>query len=599
LLLVAAPPPGHAEGAKAVASITESPHQAALVGSSPDIPAHNGNPTFQILYNFCSQQPNCVDGTNPMTGLVIDGQGNLYGATGTNGAAVGGTVFQITPTPTGWVEKVIYEVAAGTGPILPKDGPSMTMDTSGNIYDVTVDGVFQLAPNPDSTTWKFTKIYTFCPQLGCNDGDQPNGELLIDGAGNLYGTTYQGGRYGRGTVFQLTPDPSGNTWTEKVLYSFCPIWPCTDGWNPESGLVIDSGGNLYGTTFGGGANNNGVVFQVKFPSNTPSERVLYDFCSQSNCADGRYPRYRLTMDGIGSLYGTAHDVAYKLTPNANTGSWKYSVLYKFCQWVNCTDGQYINSALIMDPAGNLYGNTLSGGQRNDGVVFQLTPPLSENSGNWDITVLHPFCSLQNCADGGGPNPNLIMDAAGRLYGTAMDGGKQPWAGVAFSIDTRVSWLSVTQSGPGRVTSSPAGIDCRNSCGGTFAPGTQITLTAVPDAGATFAGWAKDCSGTGNCTVTLDSDRAVYAVFKAPQPALSVSTIGSGTVAASEGGIYCGKICSARLPDGSTVTLSASPSPGWQFAGWSGACSGMGGCKVTLHGPANAAALFARQKTAVK
>jgi uncharacterized repeat protein (TIGR03803 family) len=243
-LLAAAPPPSHAEGAKAVASITESPHQAALAGGSPDIPAHNGNPTFQILYNFCSQQPNCVDGTNPMTGLVIDGQGNLYGATGTNGAGMAGTVFQITPAPTGWVEKVIYEVAAGTGPILSTGGPSMTMDASGNIYGVTVDGVFQLAPNPGNTTWTFTKIYTFCPQLGCNDGDQPNGELLIDGAGNLYGTTYQGGRYGRGTVFQLTPDPSGNTWTEKVLYSFCPIWPCTDGWNPESGLVIDSGGNL-------------------------------------------------------------------------------------------------------------------------------------------------------------------------------------------------------------------------------------------------------------------------------------------------------------------------------------------------------------------
>jgi hypothetical protein len=147
-----------------------------------------------------------------------------------------------------------------------------------------------------------------------------------------------------------------------------------------------------------------------------------------------------------------------------------------------------------------------------------------------------------------------------------------------------------------VTSSPAGIDCRNSCGAEFPPGTAVTLTAIPDAGASFAGWAKDCSGTGSCTVTLDSDRAVYAVFQTAQPALSVSTIGGGTITASAGGINCGKTCSARLPRGSTVTLSASASAGWQFTGWSGACAGKRDCTVTVRGPTQVAAEFARQET---
>src|SRR5207244_1978312 len=137
---------------------------------------------------------------------------------------------------------------------------------------------------------------------------------------------------------------------------------------------------------------------------------------------------------------------------------------------------------------------------------------------------------------------------------------------------------------GRVTSSPAGIDCRGACGAKFSPGTAVTLTAIPDAGASFTGWAKDCSGTGNCIVTLDSDRAVYAVFEAAQPALSVSLIGSlgGRVTSSPSGIDCGSTCSAGFSPTTQVTLTATPVPAWGFAGWSGACSGIApSCAVTL------------------
>jgi hypothetical protein len=214
--------------------------------------------------------------------------------------------------------------------------------------------------------------------------------------------------------------------------------------------------------------------------------------------------------------------------------------------------------------------------------------------SYGLSVLYNFCSDSPCSVGYVDPSGLWIDGRGTLYGNAYNGSRSN-NGFVFSVDAR-NVLSVTESGPGRVTSSPAGIDCRRACSAKFAPGTAVTLTAIPDAGAYFAGWAKDCGAGGGCTVTLDSDREVYAVFQAAQSALSVSTIGSGTVTASEGGIKCGKTCSARLPGGSTVMLSASPSPGWQFAGWSGACAGARDCKITVHGSTHVAAVFDRQET---
>jgi len=153
----------------------------------------------QVLYSFCSQT-NCADGAYPAAGLIMDGSGNLYGTTVHGGARGYGTVFQLTPTGTGWSENVLYG---------------------------------------------------FCPQGNCADGANPAAGLIMDGSGNLYGTTVGGGARGYGTVFQLTP--TGTGWNENVLYSFCPQGNCADGAYPAAGLIMDGSGNLYGTTQEGGA----------------------------------------------------------------------------------------------------------------------------------------------------------------------------------------------------------------------------------------------------------------------------------------------------------------------------------------------------------
>jgi uncharacterized repeat protein (TIGR03803 family) len=195
----------------------------------------------------------------------------------------------------------------------------------------------------------------------------PSAELIMDAAANLYGTTYHGGTSGGGVVFKLAPDG-----TETVLYSFCSQFNCADGDHPSAGLIMDGAGNLYGTTYYGGTSGGGVVFKLA-PDGT--ETVLYSFCSQSNCADGSDPEAGLIMDGAGNLYGTTSDgggtfggVVFKLAPDGTE-----TVLYSFCSQSGCADGSYPEAGLIMDGAGNLYGTTLGGGTSGTGVVFMVTP----------------------------------------------------------------------------------------------------------------------------------------------------------------------------------------------------------------------------------
>src|SRR5216684_956967 len=355
-------------------------------GAAPSI-------TEQVLYSFCSQS-NCADGANPFAygGLIMDTSGNLYGTTSVGGNATGGgTVFQLTPSDTGWSETVLY---------------------------------------------------SFCSQTNCADGASPLAGLIMDGAGNLYGTTRQGDNNpgtcalagSCGVVFELTPDPTGTVWTETVLYRFCSQLRCADGVYPYGGLIMDASGNLYGTTNGGGANDGsqvgpGVVFELT-PDATGTawtETVLHSFFC-SNCADGANPAPGLIMDGAGNLYGTTTTggatgggTVFQLTPS-DTG-WSETVLYSFCSQTRCADGLYPYGDLIMDEAGNLYGKTWRGGsgtQLISGVAFELTPDSTGTA--WTETVLYNFCSQSNCADGGGPFAGLLMDASGNLYGTTNVGG---------------------------------------------------------------------------------------------------------------------------------------------------------------------------------
>ncbi len=214
-----------------------------------------GGWTESVIYSFDQQ----AGGQQPWGGVIFDQDGNLYGATVGGGAHRMGTVYRLTPSASGWTERVLYSFQGPSDGSLPYSG--LIFDRAGNLYGTTCcDGpggsgtVWELSPGAD---WTFTLVYSF---VGLS-GQGPEGGVTMDAAGNLYGTTNEGGLYDFGTVFKLTPSASG--WTLTTVYDFCPAgWPCTDGAIPAAGVTLDSAGNIYGTTSDGGATGGGVVFEI-------------------------------------------------------------------------------------------------------------------------------------------------------------------------------------------------------------------------------------------------------------------------------------------------------------------------------------------------
>ena len=287
----------------------------------------------------------------------------------------------------------------------------------------------------DAAAWTLKTLHAFCDQASCADGTSPHGGLVMDAGGNLYGTAQFGGANNRGVLFELKPK-NGN-WKYRVLYSFCAGDGCADGSIPSAGLILDAAGNLYGTTETGGANNCGTVF--KFEPRRARRTTLYDFCSAA--ADAKFPLGGLTYqgqaggapyDGKAPLYGTSSQggaqgqgTVYALARKHRV--WSESVLHDFCARDACADGEAPMGDLIVDGAGNLYGNTTIGGSLGHGVVFELSPGRR----TWKETVLYDFCQLAGCADGDRPLGALLMDAAGDLLGTTSLGPGE--AGNLFKL----------------------------------------------------------------------------------------------------------------------------------------------------------------------
>jgi uncharacterized repeat protein (TIGR03803 family) len=275
---------------------------------------------------------------------------------------------------------------------------------------------------------KLRTLHSFCAESGCADGREPSAGLIADGAGNLYGTTLFGGDVGVGVAFELVPNARRTKYKYKRLYSFCARSDCADGNDPDASLIIDASGNLYGTTMAGGANDGGVVFELKPKRGKWIYTVLYSFCTAADCTDGRAPEASLSYagkesgapyDGSSPLYGTAFQagankqgVAFELTPGAPF--WTEQVLYAFCAVSGCTDGASPATGLTVDGSGHLFGTTYYGGDANMGTVFEL-------SGGTE-TVLHSFCTSANCADGAFPAAAMHLDAQGDLFGTTFGGG---------------------------------------------------------------------------------------------------------------------------------------------------------------------------------
>jgi uncharacterized repeat protein (TIGR03803 family) len=350
------------------------------------------------------------DGWEPRAGLIGDSAGNLYGTTQMGGSRCWegegcGIVFKLAQKGT---ETVLYRFTSDKdGGIFPS---GVIEDKAGNLYGTTAEGgtggapgiVFRLAPDGNETV-----LYAF---HGHNDGSLPTGGVISDSAGNLYGTTQMGGGSGCyadegcGTVFELAPDG-----TETVLYSFAGG---NDGEYPYAGVIEDKARNLYGMTPNGGADGFGIVFKL---SPHGKETVLHTFTGGS---DGGYPFAGLIEDDAGNLYGTTETggngcdcgVVFKLTPGGTE-----TVLYAFA---GGSDGAYPEAGLIRDRAGNLYGTTINGGftgcnkGRGCGTVFKLAPDGTE-------VVLYAFDDRKR---GGFPQASLMEDKTGNLYGTTLSGG---------------------------------------------------------------------------------------------------------------------------------------------------------------------------------
>ncbi len=341
-----------------------------------------------VLYSFGS----APDGNYPASALVFDRSGNLYGATYAGGTYGGGVVFKLAQSSGKWTESILY---------------------------------------------------SFCSQSNCADGSQPYSTLILDASGNLYGTTYVGGAYGYGTAFKLTRH-THDPWTETVLHSF---GSGVDGQNPGAGLVPDKSGNLYGTTSFGGINSNcfagcGTVYELTQSSGDRwTESVLYNFCSQSQCSDGNSPESSLVLDSAGNLYGTttwggnalADGTVFELSPQGS-GQWKQSTIHQFA---GGTDGYNPHAGLAIDPEGNLYGTTVFGGaDGNNGTVFKMT---RESNGAWTERVIYSFCTQFECSDGSAPYGGLTL-RSGVLYGTSTGGGSS-YSGVVFKFSqSKGKWV---------------------------------------------------------------------------------------------------------------------------------------------------------------
>lgn len=397
--------------------------------------------SYGVLYSFGAQAGQ-ADGANPDASLMRDAHGNLFGTTYGGGAYGNGEVFELSPDGNGgYALNVLYSFGAqanqtdGANP----DAP-LVEDAQGNLFGTTNDGgayngagvLFELSPN-GTAGYTYSVVHSFG---NGTDGQYPYGAPLIDAAGNLFGVLPVGGSHGAGMAYELSPDGHGG-YTEADIYDFGALAGRADGANPQTELVMDSQGNLYGSAYNGGAHGAGNVFKLA-PNGSGGfvESVLYDFGALASRADGAYPYARLDIDAQGNLYGTtqtggahASGTAFKLSA---ASGYAETVLYSFGALSAGADGSRPQGPLLIDAQGNLFGTTAYGGAANRGTVYKLAPDSSSASG-YTQSVLYSLGSQSGQVDGAYPSlVGLVMDATGNLYGTAGSGGAHN-AGVVFEI----------------------------------------------------------------------------------------------------------------------------------------------------------------------
>jgi uncharacterized repeat protein (TIGR03803 family) len=459
--------------------------------------------TFTTLRSFDS-----ANGSGPNAGLVQGTDGNLYGTTENGGTPYDqGTVFRISPDGK---FKTVYNFGAGENPgYYPNAG--LIQGTDGNLYGTTHSGGIDFGGTVFKLTLggKLTTIYEFCSNntagpesAGCTDGYQPNAGLVQGTDGDFYGTTYYGGA-------TASENETGAGTVFKItskgvlttLYSFCSKTDCTDGALPNAGLVQATDGNFYGTTNSGGTpvmdTDYGTVFKI-----TPEGALttLHSF----SYTDGGQPYGALLQASDGNLYGTTSEggpnlygTVFKM-PLAGT----LTTLNSF----NNTDGATPWAGLVQGSDGNLYGTTLEGGSsaNGDGTIFQIT-----TSGT--LTSLYSFCLKKVCPDGDFPYAGLVQDTNGNFYGTTSGGGKTKGSdcegdacGTVFSLSVGLSPFVKTLPTTGKVGAAVniLGTDLTGATSVTF-NGTAATFTVV--SASEIKTSVPAGATTGNVTVTTPSD----------------------------------------------------------------------------------------------
>ncbi len=368
--------------------------------------------TTEVLYSFAGND----DGEYIDTDVAIDAAGNLYGTSVLGGESGGGTVWQLSPVGGGWVHTVLYSFTGGADGGEPYKG--VTLDAAGNLYGTAVTGGSGSCEGGCGVTYKLTKSGTTWTQsvihafTGGADGSGPGARVAVDGRGNVYGMTPTGGANGLGTIYSLHPKANG-AWAFRVIHTFTGG---SDGSSGSAGKLLIRGGHVYGAATSGGTYSSGAVFEL-----TPTRTGEWDFktiYSFLGAPDGVFPYGALLFDADGNLYGTTYygganglGAAYKLSPNV-TGEWTETVLYSF---KTGRDGNSSISNLVSDAAGNLYGTTSEGGL-GSGTIFKLSP---SQSGTWTESIPHRFA---DSPDGAFPYAGMVGDGAGVFFGATVHGG---------------------------------------------------------------------------------------------------------------------------------------------------------------------------------
>jgi len=379
-----------------------------------------------VIYNFNSVSGGS-DGYYPYAGMIADKKGNLYGTTYQGGNTTAyGVVFELTLSGSTWSETVLHPFAGGTSDgAYPETG--LVMDASGNLYGTTYEGgtynegvVFKLTKS--GNTWTETILHSFAGYP--KDGSYPLGNLVFDSSGNLYGTTYYGGSHNYGTAFIMTQ--SKGKWTEKVMHGFAASG---DGYYPLGVLVVGKDGYFYGTTeYGGATYNAGTVYELFQARGVWVKKTVFEF---TGGAAGCYPLAGLAMDTGGNLYGTTYQcgndnlgTVFELKAGKNN-KFTQQVLYSFTG--GDTDGEYPYFAgVVLDSKNNVYGTTYeAGSQSNAGTVYEL----KLNKGKYKESVLHAFSG--GSGDGCYSRAGLVL-LKGNVYGTAYACGSHS-GGVAFEV----------------------------------------------------------------------------------------------------------------------------------------------------------------------